>query len=194
MKMLGGQYLEREDLLEFGIKRVGENVRIHPTAILVDLEHIELGSHVRVDAYTIISASGGSFVTGDYVHISNHCTIMAGHGVKLSDFSGLSAGVKMFSTSDDYSGESLTNPTIPKHLLKVRSGKVVLGRHAIVGAGSIVLPGCDIGEGCAVGALSIAARSLSPWGIYAGIPARRIRDRSRRLLNDESLLLKTSDC
>lgn len=194
MKMLGGQYLQRENLLALGIKRAGENVRIHPTAILVDLEHIELGSHVRIDAYSIISASGGSFATGDYVHISSHCMIAAGHGVSLCDFSGLSAGVKIFSTSDDYSGESLTNPTIPKHLLRIKSGKVVLGRHVIVGAGSIILPGCDIGEGCAVGALSIVTRSLSPWGVYAGIPASRIRDRSRRLLNDESHLQKTPDC
>lgn len=194
MKMLGGQYLERENLLTLGIRRVGENVRIHPTAILVDLEHIELGSHVRIDAYTVISVAGGAFVTGDYVHISSPCMIAAGHGVNLCDFSGLSAGVKIFSASDDYSGENLTNPTIPKYLLKIKSGKVILNRYAIVGAGSVILPKCDIGEGCAVGALSIVTRSLPPWGIYAGIPARRIRDRSRHLLNSESRLLRTPDC
>jgi len=52
-----------------------------------------------------------------------------------------------------------------------------------------VLPGCDIGEGTTVGALSLVKASLAEWGIYAGVPARRLRDRSRDLLALERELL-----
>jgi acetyltransferase-like isoleucine patch superfamily enzyme len=62
---------------------------------------------------------------------------------------------------------------------------VTLGKHVIIGSGSVVLPGVDLGEGVAVGALSLITRPLEPWGICAGTPVRRIRDRSKALLNEE---------
>jgi galactoside O-acetyltransferase len=101
----------------------------------------------------------------------------------MEDFSTLAPGVKLFSASDDYSGEKLTNPTVPIELTGGEKGKVILKKHVIIGANSIVLPGCVIGEGCSIGALSIVKTSLEPWGVYAGIPVRRIKARKRELLS-----------
>ena len=58
-----------------------------------------------------------------------------------------------------------------------------IGRHVIVGTGSTILPGVKLGEGCAVGAMSLLNRDAEPWGIYHGIPARRRGERSRELLS-----------
>ena len=69
------------------------------------------------------------------------------------------------------------------------SGAVNLGRHVIVGSGSILLPGTAIGEGSAVGALSLVNRALDEWGVYFGIPAKRLKPRSRDLLAMEQRLL-----
>ena len=33
-----------------------------------------------------------------------------------------------------------------------------------------------------MGAMTLCAKSLEPWGIYAGTPAKRIKDRSKKLL------------
>ena len=52
----------------------------------------------------------------------------------------------------------------------------------IVGSGCTILPGVTLAEGTAVGAMSLCKQSTEPWGIYAGIPARRIKERSRELL------------
>ena len=52
-----------------------------------------------------------------------------------------------------------------------------LGAYAWVCARAIVSPGVNLGEGAVLGLGSIATRSLEPWGVYAGIPARRIKDR-----------------
>ena len=73
----------------------------------------------------------------------------------------------IFSSSDDYSGNSLTNPTVPDVFKSNKSLPVRLGRHSIVGANSIILPGSDIGDGVAVGALSLVNRNLDAWSIYA---------------------------
>jgi acetyltransferase-like isoleucine patch superfamily enzyme len=125
---------------------------------------------------------------GDYVHIASYCFLSGGEGIELSDFAGLSHGVRLYSRNEDYSGLALTNPTIPEAFLKLQKGRVTLGRHVIVGCGSIVLPGVEIAEGSSVGALSLVKSSLAPWGIYAGIPARRLRDRARTLLQFEPRL------
>ena len=59
---------------------------------------------------------------------------------------------------------------------------VEIGAHCIIGTGSTLLPGVTLGEGCSVGAMSLINKSLPAWGIYAGIPARLLRPRSRKLL------------
>ena len=43
---------------------------------------------------------------------------------------------------------------------------VKLGKHVIVGSGSVVLPGAELGEGVAVGAISFVSRSLEPWDLF----------------------------
>ncbi|APO67485.1 O-acetyltransferase LpxA-like protein [Rhizobium gallicum] len=186
MKILGGQYLDEDDLALAGVARVGTNVRVHSTAILVDLESIRIGSHVRIDAFCVISAANGYVELGSHIHIASSTVVMGGAGVVLSDFSGLSHGVRIYSVSDDYSGRSLTNPTVPEHLRIPKKGRVVVGRHAIIGSGSVVLPGCDIGEGSAVGALSVVHKPVPEWEIFAGSPARRIAARDRAILELEA--------
>jgi acetyltransferase-like isoleucine patch superfamily enzyme len=191
MKIVGGRYRDAGELRELGIGSVGKNVMVHDSAILVDVEQIELGSNVRIDPFCILSAAGGFIRIGSYVHIAAHVDIFGGKGVILGDFSGLSHGVRVYSVSDDYSGKSLTNPTVPKEYLRTKGGEVNLGRHVIVGAGSVILPGVSIGEGTSVGALSLIRKSLEPWGVYAGSPVKRIGSRSQDLLDDEKLLLSS---
>lgn len=109
----------------------------------------------------------------------------------MADFSGVSQGAKIYSASDDYSGAALTNPTVPKKYLKVDVAPVVLGRHAIVGAGSIVLPGAILSEGAAIGAMTLIKHGFktADWSVYFGSPARKIADRAKALLEAEAALL-----
>ena len=65
-----------------------------------------------------------------------------------------------------------------------------LRRHVIVGSGSILLPGVEIGEGTAIGASSVVMKSLDPWGIYVGNPVRRVKARAQTLLELEKKLLR----
>ena len=86
--------------------------------------------------------------------------------------------MSIFSSSDDYSGDMLTNPTIPGALRKVHEGKVRIGRHVVVGAGSVILPGVTIGDGAAIGALTLVSRDVQPMTVSLGVPARRIGKRN----------------
>jgi len=54
-----------------------------------------------------------------------------------------------------------------------------LGRYAWVGARASVSPGVNLGDGAILGLASVATKDLEPWSIYAGVPARKIKDRAR---------------
>jgi galactoside O-acetyltransferase len=109
--------------------------------------------------------------------------------IQLDDFVGVSARTNVYSSTDDYSGEYLTNPTVPDEFKHVIHGAVVLEKHALVGAGCVILPGVRLGLGCCVGALSLVNKDLDPYGIYVGIPAKWVKERSRRTAELEEKLL-----
>lgn len=186
-------YFESEDLRKFGFKCVGENVKIAKNSTIIGLNNITLGNNVRIDGNVVIAAHSGSLTLGNYIHIGGGCYLGCAGGITLSDFSGLSQGVSVYSGTDDYTGKSLTNPTVPRKYLKVILAPVLLGRHVIVGSGSVILPGVTIGDGSSVGALSLATKSLDEWSVYFGSPATRLKARSKDILAlEEQLILETS--
>lgn len=182
-------YYTEDDLSSVGFRSIGENVRIAKDVTIVGVENISIGSHVRIDGGCTILASGpGGVQVGSFIHLGAGCYLGGGSGIELSDFCGLSQGVKIYSRTDDYTGRFMTNPTVPEEYTGVSGGRVVFGRHVIVGAGSVVLPKVTIGEGSSVGALSLVSKNLEAWGIYFGIPVRRLKRRSDRLLELEEQL------
>jgi Acetyltransferase (isoleucine patch superfamily) len=107
----------------------------------------------------------------------------------MKNFSGLSSRCVIYAETDDYSGESLTNPMVLSQYRKVTGGQVILERHVIIGTGTSILPDVLIGEGTAVGSMSLVNRSLESWGIYAGSPCKKIKERKRNLLEMEKSIL-----
>tara|TARA_R110000796_G_scaffold252477_1_gene387035 strand:- start:39598 stop:39822 length:225 start_codon:yes stop_codon:yes gene_type:complete len=63
---------------------------------------------------TIIVTVNGYLKIGCYVPIDAYCHLLAIDGIILKDFSRLSQGVKVYSETDNFSGNSLPNPTMPK--------------------------------------------------------------------------------
>ena len=128
---------------------------------------------------------------GRNVHIAVFCNVAGGtEGIIFDDFSGLAYGCHVFSQSDDYSGRSLTNPTVPAEFKSEIKKAIHLGRHCIVGTNSLIFPGVILGEGCSVGALSMVTKSTEDWSVYSGIPARKIKDRKKDLLALEQKYLE----
>jgi galactoside O-acetyltransferase len=183
-------YYQEEDLKRFGFKSVGVNVRIARNCTIAGLQNISIGDNVIIDAFCSIIATGGELKLGSYIHIGAFCHLLANDGIEIQDFSGLSQGVKIYSKTDDYSGNSLTNPTIPSKYKKLKTGKVHIGEHVIIGANSIVLPNLTIGDGVAVGALSLVSTNLSEWTLYFGNPLKRVAPRSRKLLDQKESFLE----
>ena len=181
-------FYDETQLRQFGFNQVGDDVRIARNCTIIGLQNISIGNHVRIDSNVVIAAGSGELVIGSHIHIAAGCYLSAVGGLVLQDFAGLSQGVKIYTATDDYSGETLTNPTVPKQFKNVEVARVVIGKHVIIGAGAVVLPGCEIGEGSSVGALSLVTKSLEPWGVYFGAPVKRLKARSQKLLELEKQL------
>jgi galactoside O-acetyltransferase len=170
-------WLTEEQLSSIGLAAFGSDVSIDQDARIFGAGHIRLGSHVRIDAFAVLSAGPGELVVGDHVHLSVGVRIIAGAGITISSFAGLSSGVSVYSVSDDYSGGALTNPTIPSDLRDVTGKPVRVGRHVVIGAGSVILPGVELAEGSSVGALTLVHRNVPRNVIVSGNPMRRVGTR-----------------
>jgi len=141
---------------------------------------LKMGDNCRVDDFCIIT---GNVELGDNVHIGCYSFLAGGEGIFFEDYSALAPRVSIFTTSDDYSGLSMTNPTVPeKYRPYMDKAPVWIRKHGLIGAHSVILPGVVVGVGTSVGACSLITKSLGSWGIYAGVPAKRIKERSRFLL------------
>lgn len=180
-------FYSETELQSLGFGKVGKDVLISRLACFYQPADISFGDHVRVDDFCILS---GKIDIGCYVHIAPYCGLYGTFGIVMKDFSGLSSRVAIYSGSDDYCGDYLTNPTVPDKYKNIIGGRVILEKHVIIGASSVILPKVRIGEGTAVGSLSLVIRDLEPWGIYAGIPCRLIKTRNKGLLDMEKALNK----
>lgn len=184
------RYYNETELKEFGFKSIGKNVRIASNCKIVGLKNISVGDNVIIDSFCTIIVPEGYLKIGSFVHIGAFCHILASEGVEIKDFSGLSQGVKLYSKTDDLSGKSLTNPTIPRAYKNTKKGKVVLNEYVVIGAGSVVLPNVNIGVGSSVGAISLVTTNLSSWTMYYGNPLKKLAPRSNRILELKNLYFK----
>lgn len=179
-------FYNQDELNELGLKSVGKNVLISRKASIYSPQLISIGDNVRIDDFSVLS---GEIILGNYIHIAAFCALFGKAKIEMEDFSGLSSRVTIYSVSDDYSGDFMTNPTVPSIYTNVSQGKVTLGKHVIIGATSVILPSVVIREGTAVGSMSLVTKSLPEWYVCAGIPATPIKERNRNIMKLENELM-----
>ena len=183
-------FYTQEKLEKIGFKSLGKNVLISDKVSIYSPKNISIGNNVRIDDFCVLSAGDGYINIGNYIHIAVFTTIFGAGGVEIEDFSTTSSRVAIYSITDDYSGETLTNPIIPEKYKKLTYKEVKIKKHSIIGTGSVILPGVTLDEGTSIGANSLVLKSTEPWGIYVGSPVRRIKDRKKDLLELEIEFLK----
>jgi len=182
------RYFSRSEIEEMGFRHLGRDVSISRHTTIYGQEYVSIGDHSIIDDFCVLS---GNLTIGRNVHIAHGCRVIAGReGVQMDDFSGLAFGVTIFAQSDDYTGDALTNPTVPMQYRKIARARVELGRHVIIGTNSVVFPGVILAEGSSVGACSMITKSTEAWAVYLGVPARKVRERNRRVLTMEQTYLE----
>ena len=184
-------FLSNDELEAIGFDRLGSNVLISDKISIYNPKNISIGSNVRIDDFCVISVGHGGITIGNNVHIAVGASLIGAGKITLSNFVNISSRVAIYSSNDDYSGATMTGPTLPTEFTNIRRADVFLGKHVIVGTGSVILPGLTLEDGVAVGALSLVTKNCMAFGIYAGIPAQRIKERKQDLLILEEQYLAT---
>lgn len=177
-------FYSAEELQEFGFRELGKDVLVSRKASIYGASKISIGDCSRIDDFCILS---GNITIGRYIHISAYTGLFAGDaGIVVGDYAGISSRCAVYAVSDDYSGDFMTNATVPEAFRNVYSAEVRLGKHSLVGSGCTVLPGVTVGEGASVGAMSFVNRDVPEWTINIGVPCRVLKERSRELLKYET--------
>lgn len=160
------------------LKHCGKNVIIGKTVRIRYPELVEIEDNVIIDDFTYISTA---LKLHSNVHISAGCKIIGGKKsyVEMFPFSTLAPNVVLSAGSDDYLDGIATPLVSLDYKANAIIGEIILKKHSIVGAGSVVLPNVTFNEGATLGALSLANKNLEEYSLYAGIPAKKIKHRNK---------------
>ena len=112
------------------------------------------GRNLQVSSDTFIN-SGCEFYCGAPIIIGARCNI---------------AMQVVFCTATHHLGDASRRAGAPLYL------PITIGDGCWIGVRSTILPGVTIGDGCVIAAGAIVNRDCMPNGLYAGTPAKRIRD------------------
>lgn len=113
--------------------------------------HFMLADRVMINSGCYLSGEG-SLTMGDDVLIGpNTCILSAGH--------------------------AFTDPDKVIQKQPITYGPVVIEKGAWIGASSVVLQGVTIGEGAVIGAGAVVPRTIPPFAVAVGNPARIIKFR-----------------
>jgi acetyltransferase-like isoleucine patch superfamily enzyme len=177
------RFLSPSELANLGFGEVGAGVLVDRAAVFVNPGRIRIGSRSRIDAFCIITAGDHAVTIGRRVHLGAACQIFGGGGaVTLEDYTCLSGRTSVYTTCDDLVDGHLINPTMPAEYRRVQCGAVTLRRHAVVGCGSVILPGVELGYGASIGALTLVRKSIPEFEVWQGVPARKVGMRNAERL------------
>lgn len=110
----------------------------------------------------------GSSIIGDKALLDSR------NGIEIKDNVNISSNVSIYTEQHDH-----RNPEFKCN--SDESFKVVIDDRAWIGPNVIILPGVHIGEGSVVAGGAVVTKSVPPYTIVAGIPAKKIGDRNKNL-------------
>lgn len=172
-------FYNEEELLSMGFKSVGKGCKISRNAKFYGISNISMGDNVRIDDFCIVS---GNVSFGSHIHVSPYVALYGALGIIFEDYTGISAHSVVYSAMDDFGGDYLVGSVHPEELTNVTGGLVRIKRFSQIGVNCVVFPNLTIEEGVAIGACSLVRKTLDSWGIYAGTPVKKLKDRSKRML------------
>lgn len=122
----------------------------------------------------------GCFFGGRSIRIGQHAFVNYGsffdNSAPIEIGEGASIGPQcMFITQSHRIGETQEQRTDRSEGTSVLA-PIEVGRNVWLGARVLVMPGVTIGEGSVVAAGAVVTKDCEPNGLYAGVPAVRIRD------------------
>jgi acetyltransferase-like isoleucine patch superfamily enzyme len=150
-----GRYI-RQAYYKLVLGSLGDNFVCYIRCRIQSPNAVSIGQRCQMNVGTIIAA--------------NNCK---GGGVIIGDDVLIGPGVLLHSGNHIYRDSNI-NINKQGHIFQ----EILIDDDVWIGAKSIVLSGVTIGKGCVIAAGSVVTKDTEPYGLYAGIPARRIKERN----------------
>lgn len=155
---------------------------IHPDAIIRGAHETNLklgkGSHISELTYISVADESGapSFLSiGEKTYIGQFNNMRcAGQKITIGSHCLISQGVSIIGSNHSVDKADL----IQAQQSEIASGGVIIEDDVWIGCNAIILPGVCIAKGSVIAAGAVVTNDTSPYGIYAGIPARKINERN----------------
>jgi acetyltransferase-like isoleucine patch superfamily enzyme len=161
------------EIYNAAFKLFGKEIVMEDGVLVFHPETISLSDKVYVGHNTILKGYyKGEMNIGEGTWIGQNCFLHSAGGIYIGKVVGIGPGVKILT-----SYHTDTNPDIPVMHNPLEFGRVEIMDGADIGIGTIILPNITIGEGAIVGAGSVVTRDVPPFSVYAGSPARFLRNR-----------------
>jgi dTDP-4-amino-4,6-dideoxy-D-glucose acyltransferase len=171
-------FLSREELLDLGFKRVGYGCQVSSKCSFYGIKGF-LGDHVRIDDFCLIKGDVSFF---SHNHIAAYVMVTGTNApVILKEFAFLSVRCSVYSGSDNYGADALPAAVSPPEYTDMRTGPVILGVNAWVGAHTVILPGVTVGDGASIGAGCLIHQDIPPGAIVRNRTDLRVSGRSRNV-------------
>lgn len=157
--------------------KIGKKFHAGSNVLLWAKHNITIGDNFYIGKYSIIECD--AFI-GHHVIFANNVSLI---GKYDHHFQQIGIPIRLASQirDKDYSWKGLNE-------------KIVIEDDVWIGLGSIVLSGVHIGQGSIISAGSVVTKNVEPFSIYAGVPAKKIRNRfeSENDLQEHIKLYKTN--
>lgn len=136
---------------------------------------IILGTGTFIREFAVLRTYGGTMECGDECSLNPHCVVDAAGGVKIGSLVRIAAHAVIVASQHIWA-----DPEVPIRDQGVTKRGIEIEDDVWIGAGAIILDGVHIGCGAVVGAGSVVTKSVPPYGVVAGVPARVIKWRGKK--------------
>lgn len=133
---------------------------------------IRIGKNCYVSSGAQLITHGGDIVAGDNCTFNPCCVVYGQGGVVIGNGVRIAAHCTIVPANHVFS-----DPNVPIFCQGMNRKGIVIHDDVWLGSGVKVLDGVTIGHGCVVGANAVVTRSTDDFGVYIGVPARKIKSR-----------------
>jgi acetyltransferase-like isoleucine patch superfamily enzyme len=154
-------------------KSVGSNVVLESGVLVFHPKNIVIGNNVYIGHNSILKGYyRNEMIIDDHTWIGQGCFFHSAGGIIIGKAVGIGPMVKIITSFHETNKLKLP---ILYHDLVLKN--VRIGDGCDIGIGAIIMPGVEIGEGAVIGAGAIVTKSIPPFSIAAGVPAKVIKRR-----------------
>lgn len=139
-----------------------------------------MGRKCKVDHGAFLAAYGGWIELGDNVSVNCYAVLHGNGGLKIGDGVRIAAHAVLVSANHRFG-----RMDVPIYQQGMDRKGVTIGDDVWIGANVVVLDGSIIGKGCVIAAGAVVRGTLEPYGVYGGVPVRKLRQRQDVVTGDQ---------